>query len=109
MVVHLVAEAGLADLVEAFELVQAQRVAVGHDDAVEENGKPFLAEAVHLLDFPEHTGTLRDEEVLAVVGVDIGGHHAVDRAGEVGGQAVGENGLQERALEEPVQVAGGLA
>src|SRR5712671_5451585 len=43
VVVCLIAQTGVADLVESSELVEADGITVGHDEAVEDNGKPRLA------------------------------------------------------------------
>ena len=51
MVVYLIAKADIAGLVEPLELVEAQGIAIRHDEAMEENGQTCLAEGVHFLCF----------------------------------------------------------
>ena len=49
VVVHLVAKPGVADLVHAQEPVETIRPAVGHHEAMERDGQPRLAKALHRL------------------------------------------------------------
>ena len=51
MIVHLIAKASIAGLVESFELVEAHGITIRHDEAVEDNGQTRLAEGVHFLCF----------------------------------------------------------
>ena len=67
MVVHLIAQARITRLIEALELVEAQREPIRHDEAVEENGKTSLAKSVHLACLAENFRACRYEKVLAVV------------------------------------------
>ena len=53
VVVDLVSETGVTDLVEAFELIEADGIAVRHEHAMEEDGETCLAEGVHLLGFAQ--------------------------------------------------------
>jgi hypothetical protein len=53
VVVDLVPQAGVADLVESLELVEADGIPVGHEHAMEDDGQACLAEGVHLLGFTE--------------------------------------------------------
>ena len=54
MVVDLVAKAGVAGLVETLELVEADGVAVRHEQPVEEHGEARLAERFDLARFSEN-------------------------------------------------------
>jgi hypothetical protein len=67
MVVHLIAQARITRLIEALELVEAQRESIRHDEAMEENGKAGLAKSVHLSRLAENLRACRYEQVLAVV------------------------------------------
>ena len=67
MVVDLVAKAGVTDLVEALELIEADRVPIRHDEPVEDNGETGLAGGINLLGLPEEFRPSGDENVLAVM------------------------------------------
>ena len=54
VVVYLVAQPGVADLIEALELVEADGIPVGHDEPVEGHGEAGLPEGFHLLRFAEN-------------------------------------------------------
>ena len=54
VVVHLVAEAGVADLIESEELIEAVRAAVWHQQAMEGHGQPRLSERLDRLRFTEN-------------------------------------------------------
>ena len=53
MVIDLVPQPGVAGLVEPLELVEADGIAVGHEQPMEHNGQTRLAERVDLLRFTE--------------------------------------------------------
>ncbi len=72
VVVDLVPQAGVADLVEPLELVEADGISVRHEQAMEHDGETCLAEGVHLLGFAEQLRACRNEQVLAVVGIHVG-------------------------------------
>src|SRR5258708_11885152 len=72
VVVDLIAQPRVADLVEAFELVEADGKAVGHEKAVKRYRQTLLAEAVHPLCFTEQLRSRGNQEMLAVVGGDVG-------------------------------------
>src|SRR6185437_10768858 len=107
MVVHFVAEPCFADLTETVELVERNRIPVGHDEPVENHGEALLAELIDRLDFAEHAGALRNQKLLVVVRIDVRRHHAIDRAGESSVEPVGEDGFDDGALKEPVGFAPG--
>jgi hypothetical protein len=67
VIVHLVAECGFADLIEALELVEADRQAVRHDQSMEYDGKALLAKRLNFLRFAEDLGARRNERMLPVV------------------------------------------
>ena len=60
VVIDLVPQAGVADLVEPLELVEADGIAVGHEHAMEHDGQTRLAEGVDFLGFPEKLSNLRE-------------------------------------------------
>ena len=61
---------GVADLVEALELVETDGVAVRHDEPVEDNGETCLAGVFHLLRFAKDLRSSGNQQVLAVVRID---------------------------------------
>ena len=70
MIVHLVLQALLTDLVEPVKLIEIDRVAVRHDHAMEYNRHPpLLPKAIrtNLASFPEHDGSVGDQNVLMFV------------------------------------------
>src|SRR4051794_20528955 len=46
MVIHLVAQPGLANLTETMKLIEADRISIRHDQAMKKHGKTLLAETV---------------------------------------------------------------
>src|SRR5271157_2494275 len=72
VVVDLIAEAGVADLIEPLKPVEADGISIGHEDAVEGHGQTCLAKSIDLLGFAEQLGSRGDQEVLAVVRVNVG-------------------------------------
>ena len=67
MVVDLVAKAGVTDLVEALELIEADRVTIRHDEPVEDNGETGLTGVINLPRLPEEFRSSGDQKVLAVM------------------------------------------
>ena len=72
VVVDLIPQAGVADLVEPLELIEADGIPVRHEHAMEDDGQTGLAEGVHLLRFTEQLRTCRNQQVLAVVRINVG-------------------------------------
>src|SRR5262249_45106701 len=60
MVVDLVAEAGVADLIETLEAVETGRKPIGHDKTVKGNGETGLAEGFDLAGLAEQLGSGRN-------------------------------------------------
>ena len=72
VVVDLIPQPRIADLIEPLELIEADGIAIGHEQAMEHDGQTCLAEGVHLLGFTEQFGACGNQQVLAVVRIDIG-------------------------------------
>ena len=73
MVVDLIFQAFLSDLIEAMKLIKIDRVAVGHNHAVKDNGQTALlaeSDRTNLPSFSKHNGAIRDKHMLAVVRID---------------------------------------
>ena len=66
VLVHLVAEAGVADLIESEELVEAVRAAVRHQQAMEGDGEPRLAERLDGLRLAENPRAGGNQHLLSV-------------------------------------------
>ena len=77
--IHLVAQAGFADLIQTLKLVQRHGIAVRHDEPVKDNGQPTLAEGLNFPDFTQNAGPLGNQEVLSIMRIDVGCHHTVHR------------------------------
>src|SRR5690242_14137019 len=100
VVVDLVLQPDVARLVEPVELVEAHGVAVGHDKSMEEYGKPGGSGGFDLACFTEKAAPSGNQELLAVMGIGIGGGEAFDGAGEGPVETVEENGLKNRSFKE---------
>src|SRR5262249_31270185 len=71
VVVHLITQPGVADLIEALELVETDGISVGHDQTVKGHGKSRLAECFHSSCLAEDLAASRNQHALAVVGIDV--------------------------------------
>src|SRR5205807_1255440 len=72
MVVDLVAEAGVADLVEPLKVVEAGGIAIGHNQAMKRNREPRLPEALDFPGFPQQFRANRNQQMLSVMGREKG-------------------------------------
>ena len=73
MVVDFIFQAFFSDLIEAMKLIKIDRVAVGHDHAVKDNGQTaLLAESngTDLTSLSKNNGPIGDKHMLAVVRID---------------------------------------
>ena len=101
--VHLVAEAGVADLIESEELIEAVRAAVRHQQAMEGHGKPRLAKRLDRLRFSENPRAGGDEHLPSRVRVERIGHETVHRRGARAIQSIRQNGVDNGAFEHAMQ------
>ena len=104
----MIAKSGFTDLAETFKLIEAHGVSVGHDEAVERDGEALLAEGVVAFDLAEHPRTLRDQKMLIVVGIDVGGDESVHGPVKAAFQAIGEDCFDDGSLKEPVGFSVGV-
>src|SRR5260370_24689879 len=102
MVVDLVAEASVADLVESLKMVEAGGIAVGHDQAMKGNREPRLPEAFDLAGFSQQGPSSRNEQMLAIVGIDSVGQEALDWSGKLTIETVDEQGFEDGAFKQNV-------
>jgi len=102
MVVDLVAERSVPRLVETFEPVEADGIAVRHEQPVEGYGEARLAKRFDLARFSENLATRRNEQVLAVAGIDIARHQTVDGSCIGSVEPVDEDGFEDGSLEHDV-------
>ena len=102
VVVDLVAETGVADLVESLKTVEARRVAVRHDQAMKGDGEPRLAEGFDLAGFAEELGSRRNQKMLTVVGIDVVGEKTLDGPGELPVETIDENGFEYGSFKQNV-------
>src|SRR6185437_13990714 len=69
---------------------------------MEEDGQTCLAEGVHLLGFAQQLRSCRNEQVLAVVGINVCREQALDGAGEAPVEAVDENSFEDGSFKQYV-------
>src|SRR6185437_7231558 len=93
VVVDLIAQTCVANLIHACKLIEAYGIAVRHDEPVKRDGKARLAERFHALGLPQNLRARGDEKVLAVMGVNIVGDEALDRAIKVSAETIEERGF----------------
>src|SRR5260370_14552405 len=67
VIVDLIAQPRVADLVEAFELVEAGGKAVRHEKAMRCYGESLLPETIHRLGFTEQLRSRRNQKMPSVV------------------------------------------
>ncbi len=97
-----VAETCVSDLIHPFELVEADGIPVWHDEPVKRDSKLRLTERVHPLCFSENLRAGRNQEVLAVVRVDVVGDEAFDGAGKLAIESIQEHGFKDPTLKYDV-------
>ena len=102
VVIHLVTKPGVAELVQSDELVETDRAAIRHDEAVERHREPALTKRLHGPGFTQHAGPGGNDDELAAMRVDRVCDEAVHRCCHVTIEAVDQNGVDDGALEEPV-------
>ena len=90
MVIHLVFKSRSAFLAEPFESVEVDRIPIRHDEPMEGDGEPCLTECVDFAGFSYDLATCRNQEVLAVMGVNVVGEQAGDGAGKTAIEPVDE-------------------
>ena len=102
VVVDLISKTGIADLVEPFESVETDGITVGHERAVEHDSQTRLAKRVHLPGFAKKFRARRNQQVLAVVGVNVGGKQALDGSGKAAVETVDEHGFENGSFKQYV-------
>ena len=103
VLVDLVAEAGVADLIESEELVEAVGAAVGHQQAMEGHGKPRFAERLDGLRFAENPRAGGNQHLPSRVRVERVRHEAVHRRGARAIQSIRQHGVDDGAFEHAMQ------
>ena len=106
VLVHLVAQAGVADLIESEELVEAVRAAVGHQQAMERHGEPRLAERLHGLRFAENPRAGGNQHLPSRVRVERVRDEAVHGRRARAIQPIRQDGVDDGALEHAMQRPG---
>src|SRR4029077_19965418 len=103
VLVHLIAEARIADLVQAHELIEAVGTSVWEHKPTEGNSKPRFAERLDWLRFSQHARTSGNDDVLTVVRVHGVGDETIDRGGHTAVESVRQHGVNHGSLQDPVQ------
>jgi hypothetical protein len=104
MVVHLIAQTGFAHRAQPLEFVEVDRKAVGHDEPMKNHRQALLAVAFQFASFAQDPRSLRNQERLAVVRIEVGGHQTIDRTRETRRQPIGEHGFKDGAFQNAVLV-----
>src|SRR4029078_4740879 len=99
MVVHLVFERRGTFLAEPFEAVEVERITVWHDEPMEGDGEPCLAECIDFVGFAYDLAARRYEDVLAIMGVNVAREQADDWAGKTAVKAVDEERFKNCAFK----------
>ena len=103
VLVHAIAQARVADLVEPHELVEWIRAPIREHETVKRHGEARLAQGLHRCGLAEHPSARRNQDVLAAVRVDRVGDQTVDGCGRRAVETIRQHGVDERAFEQPVQ------
>src|SRR5262245_54343976 len=93
--VHLVAEAGVAVLIQSEELIQAIRAAVRHQEAMEGHGESHLSERLDGLRFPQNPCARGDEYLPPRMRIERVGYETVDGRRARAVQAIRENRVDD--------------
>jgi len=93
VIIDLVAKSGRTLLIESFELVKADRVAIHHDESMKADSQSRLPESVNFASLPHDLAARGNEQVLTVSGIDIVGEDTADRSGKSAVKPVDEQGL----------------
>ena len=107
VLIHLIPQAGVADLVQARELIEAVGAAIRHQQSMEGHGQPCLAERLHRLWSRRDTRTRRNDDLLAAVRIDRVRDQAVHRCGAAAVEPIGQHRVDDRAFEDSMQRTGG--
>ena len=74
---------------------------------MEHDGKSELPERIRAFNLAEYAASLRNQQLLPVVRIDIDRRHAVYGTRERSIEAIGQDGLDACAFQEPVPFARG--
>src|SRR5580704_15394548 len=103
MVVYFVLQSHLAGLVEAFELVEVDRISIRHQHAMKDHCHTTLLPKAGGTDFsglPQNDRTLGDEHVLHVMGVDRIRHQYFDGPDSVTIESIHEDAIDGGAFTQ---------
>ena len=107
VLIHLVSKSGVADLVQAEELVEAMSASVGHQQPVKSDSQARLSQGLNGSCLAQNACTRRNDDLLAAVRVDRVRDQAVHRGDTVAVQPIRQNGINHRSFQNRVQWAGG--
>ena len=98
MVVDLVPQTGITDLVEAHELIEAERAAIGHQQPMKSHCESRLAEGLNRSRLAEDARARRNQDMLSAVGEDRICDQAIDRRRFASVQPVGQDRVDNGSL-----------
>ena len=101
MAIDFILERTFPNLVEAVEF-ERNAAALRPEDAVEGNGEPFLIGPGNGPDGADNPRATRDEDPLAVSGIEGDRHIGEDRTGKLAAELGDQNGLQKRSFINPI-------
>src|SRR6516225_7013591 len=102
MVIDLAHHSGLADLIEAAELIERDRFSVRQNQAMKENREPALIGTIDFASLAEKPGAFRDQQLQSGTAVDIVRDLRDHRATELAIQAIQQNGFEDGSFIQPV-------
>ena len=77
VVVYFVAKGSLPNLIQPLELIECYGESIGHDEPMKEDGEALLAKRLHLFRFAQNLCSGWNQNVLAIVRVNIICHEAI--------------------------------
>jgi hypothetical protein len=105
VLIHLVAKAGVADLIQPEELVQTLRASIRHHQTMERHRQARLAQRLDGTRLAQNPCAGRNDDVLSAVGIDRICHQTVHGRDAVPIETVRQHRIDDGALQEGVHGA----
>ena len=106
MVVDLVPQTGIADLIEADELIETERAAVWHQQPMKGHCESRLAEGLNGARLAKDACARRNQDMLPAVGEHRVRDQAIDWRRSASVQPVCQDRIDDGSLEKRVQRSG---